>query len=87
MSSEWRVDLGKVTLRELRKCPRHDARRIILALREMEADPFAGDIVYLTAHESDYRRRVGDWRIFFSLHKTEKIVVVDHIRRRTSNTY
>ena len=87
MNSEWVVDISKPAGKELRKCPKRDALHIIYALREMETDPLAGDIVYLSAHESEYRRRVGDWRIFFSLNKTDKIVAIEHIRRRTSNTY
>ena len=83
----WIIQVSHHASKEIKKIPRPDIDRIRHAIDEMETDPLAGDIVYLSAHESDYRRRVGDWRIFFSLKKDERIVVVAHILRRGSNTY
>jgi mRNA-degrading endonuclease RelE of RelBE toxin-antitoxin system len=52
----------------------------------MESDPFAGDARRLRAiHE--WRRRVGDWRIFFTPEFPTRTVLVHAIRRRTSTTY
>lgn len=87
MNSEWRVDLSRPARKELYKCPKKDMLRIVLVLRTMETDPLAGDIVYLIGHESEHRRRIGDWRIFFSLDKEKQVVVIEHIRRRGSKTY
>jgi mRNA-degrading endonuclease RelE of RelBE toxin-antitoxin system len=40
--------------------------RIIEALREMEANPFAGDIKPMKGLRGMFRRRVGDYRISLS---------------------
>jgi mRNA-degrading endonuclease RelE of RelBE toxin-antitoxin system len=52
----------------------------------MEKDPRAGDVRRLGG-ESILRRRVGDWRIFFELDETRRIVFVAQISRRSSTTY
>ena len=83
----WLIQVSSRASKEIKKIPRPDIDRIRDAIDEMETDPFIGDIVYLSAHESDYRRRVGDWRIFFSLKKDERVIVIEHVSRRTSNTY
>jgi mRNA-degrading endonuclease RelE of RelBE toxin-antitoxin system len=54
----------------------------------MRADPLSGDVVPLKAgYRGAFRRRVGPWRIIFSVKIADKIVVVHDIRRRTSTTY
>jgi len=83
----WLIQVSSRASKESRKISYPDIERIRSAIDEMETDPFAGDIVYLTTHESEYRRRVGDWRIFFSLKKDVGVIVVEHVRRRASNTY
>jgi len=51
----------------------------------MEHDPFQGDIKRL--EPSGWRRRVGDYRIFYDLYMKERRIVVTAILRRTSTTY
>jgi mRNA-degrading endonuclease RelE of RelBE toxin-antitoxin system len=51
----------------------------------MAEDPFTGDIKRL---EPDaWRRRVGNYRIFYDLDIDERTIVVTGIERRTSTTY
>ncbi len=54
---------------------------------EMEDNPSQGDIRKLRGGREGFRRRVGDWRIFFDLYSDERRVVVTGIERRTSKTY
>jgi len=51
----------------------------------MQVDPFSGDIKRL--QPSGWRRRVGNYRIFYDLLTGEKRIVVTAIERRTSTTY
>jgi len=53
----------------------------------MENDPFQGDIRKLKGGQEGFRRRVGDWRIFYDVYLDERRVVVTGIERRTSTTY
>jgi mRNA-degrading endonuclease RelE of RelBE toxin-antitoxin system len=51
----------------------------------MRDDPFSGDIKRL--HPEGWRRRVGNYRVFYDLAMDEHRIVVTAIERRTSTTY
>ena len=42
----------------------------------MEQDPFAGDVLPLKNERTAFRRRLGDWRIFFDADRESRIVEV-----------
>jgi mRNA-degrading endonuclease RelE of RelBE toxin-antitoxin system len=52
----------------------------------MQRDPLQGGIRKLQSL-SGFRRRVGNWRVFFDIVPERKHVVVTAIERRTSTTY
>jgi len=52
----------------------------------MQQNPFQGDIRKLRGLPG-FRRRVGDWRIFFEVITDRRHIVVVAIERRTSTTY
>jgi mRNA-degrading endonuclease RelE of RelBE toxin-antitoxin system len=51
----------------------------------MEGDPYGGDIKRL--QPSGWRRRVGNYRIFYDLLIEKRQIVIIGIERRTSTTY
>jgi len=53
----------------------------------MREDPFSGDVTRLKAQPAAWRRRVGDYRIFYDLFPDRLLIVVLAIKRRTSTTY
>jgi len=59
--------------------------RIERVMALMEYDPFRGDIKRL--EPSGWRRRVGNYRVFYDLYMKERRIVVTAILRRTSTTY
>ncbi|SPF56603.1 conserved hypothetical protein [Candidatus Sulfopaludibacter sp. SbA4] len=81
----WTLLVTKPARKALAKLPDKDQRHIQQALNAMEADPFNGDIKRL--QPPAWRRRVGNYRIFYDLFPDEKRVVVTSIERRTSTTY
>ena len=81
----WNVVVGAPARKSLNRFPLHDAEAIQRALREMEQDPFSGDVRKLGPRS--YRRRVRDYRIFFDLWSEQRMVEVTAIRRRTTTTY
>jgi mRNA interferase RelE/StbE len=81
----WTLIVTRPARKSLAKLPDKDERRIVQALDAMAADPFSGDIKRL--QPTGWRRRVGDYRIFYDLHLDKKHVVITAIERRTSTTY
>jgi mRNA-degrading endonuclease RelE of RelBE toxin-antitoxin system len=83
----WLVVLAGPAQRSLKRIPSNDQPRIRLALEAMEENPFQGDVRKLQGGLEGFRRRVGDWRIFFDVYPEQRRVVVTAIERRTSTTY
>lgn len=53
----------------------------------MAVDPFSGDIVKLEGGGNRWRRRLGNYRVFFNADAVKQTVDVVAITRRTSTTY
>jgi mRNA-degrading endonuclease RelE of RelBE toxin-antitoxin system len=53
----------------------------------MAADPFSGDIVKIEGDGTRWRRRVGNYRVFFVVERADRSVFISAIVRRTSSTY
>jgi len=83
---EWTVVLAGPARKSLSRIPSGDRTRILAALGEMQLDPFQRDIRKLQGL-SGFRRRVGNWRVFFDVVPERRHVVVTAIERRTSTTY
>ena len=83
---EWTVVLAGPARKSLKRISVADKTRILAALAEMQENPFQGDIRKLQGLPG-FRRRVGNWRIFFEVLPDSKQVVVPAIVRRTTTTY
>jgi len=83
---EWTVVLAGPAKKALKRVPTTDRTRIIAALGEMQQNPFQGDIRKLQGLPG-FRRRIGNWRIFFEVVPERSHVVIAAIERRTSTTY
>ena len=83
----WRLRIPKRVGRNLTHLPAADRKRIPEALNEMQRDPFSGDVSRLKGQRSTWRRRVGDYRIFFDTEHRDSLVDVVAVFRRTSTTY
>ncbi len=81
----WTLLVTNPARKELAKLPKQDQVRIVRALDALQRDPFGGDIKRL--EPSGWRRRVGNYRIFYDLYIDERLIVVTAVRRRTSTTY
>jgi len=53
----------------------------------MSENPFSGDVKRLKNERTAFRQRIGDWRIFFDVYPTERLVEIPYIERRGTKTY
>lgn len=83
----WEVHIPKRVSKVLMKFPVKDRSRMVETMREFQDDPWQGDIVKLKDEKSSWRRRVGNYRIFYSTNIDTKVVEIKEIERRTSKTY
>lgn len=83
----WTVSIAKKAEKAILRAPRHERERLRAAVDSLAEDPSSGDVLPLKNERAAFRRRVGDWRLFFDLYHTERLIVVVAIERRTTTTY
>ncbi len=83
----WHIHVPKRVAKAIVRFPKDDETRILHILREFEISPWIGDIVKLKGEENKWRRRVGNYRIFYAAYPETLIVEILEIERRTSRTY
>ena len=85
--ANWVIKIAPKARKILEWLPSKDHRLISEAFDGMTVNPFSGDIVRLRNERSEWRRRVGNYRIFFDIYNSVHIVDIVEIERRISNTY
>jgi mRNA-degrading endonuclease RelE of RelBE toxin-antitoxin system len=80
----FNVLIHKKALKEIDGLPIDDKNRILSSLREMATDPFSGDVKPIKGVRSLLRRRVGDYRISFTVNFEKSEVVILKVGRRES---
>ena len=84
----WRVKFTREAEKQLAKVHGRDFNRLVSAIDRLAIDPYAGDIKALRGYDGkSYRRRVGNWRIIYTIYTDEIVVEVEEITRRSSTTY
>ena len=83
----YTLRLERHASKALKKLPEPTKSRIVRALDEMEKDPFDGDIKALSGKWKGYfRKRVGAYRILYTVDTEVRVVSVDSISHR-KNAY
>jgi len=80
------LHLARRAERSLRRIPPGRRHQIMAALEAMQEDPWAGDVVKLKGTDA-FRRRVGDYRILFTIDFDHAAVGIIDVLRRTTTTY
>ena len=83
----WEVRVPKGVHKQVRRLSGKDQERVLDVFRALRTDPWSGGITKIGGRENLWRRRVGNYRIFYSLHMQERIVEIKGVERRTSSTY
>ena len=85
----WAVEFSASAEKELKRLPRDRQARIAHAIDEMEVNPLAGDVKALQGPEwkGRFRKRVGPYRIIFSVDHKVKLVAISAILIRSGKTY
>lgn len=81
----WDYRLAKQAFKNLKKFPKKEQEKVYVVLEEMKGNPFLGDIRLMQGGENLYRRRVGNYRIYFRPLKLQHILDIPLIERKQSN--
>jgi len=74
--------IHKKALKEIDELSADDKQRILNAIREMATDPFSGDVKPVRGVKGVLRRRVGDYRIAFTINFENAEVIILRAGRR-----
>lgn len=79
----YEVQFTDVALKNLRRYPNQDQRRILERIEELAANPQAmRNVKRLVEHDVAYRLRVGDYRVLFDRDDIIRIIdVIDILPR------
>ena len=83
----WEIKIAKRVLREMKRIPKKDAKRLLFVLEEFRENPYQGDIEKIKGEDNFWRRRVGNYRILYEILQEQKYIEVFDVRRRTTTTH
>ena len=83
----WELEFNAKARKALVSVPKKDKERIAQALIAMESNPFGGDFRHVTGRTNEYARRVGNWRIVFSLQEDRGVIYIWKVDRKGKSTY
>ena len=83
----WNLHIAKSVAKKIKKFPPKDRNRIIIVIRSFTLGPYSGDIEKIKGEINTWRKRIGNFRILYEVGIKNKLILIRHIRRRTTTTY
>lgn len=79
----YRITLDANAEKQFGKLDRAVQRRITIALVQLEVDPRPAGVKMLKGRDGQWRIRVGDWRVIYTINDGELLVLVVEIGHRS----
>lgn len=83
----WGLRVRSKVFKDILKFPKPDQVQILAAIENLPLDPYVGDIEKIKGEEKTWRRRAGNYRIYYEIILEDKVVYVFNAERRTSSSY
>ncbi len=83
----WELKVRSRVYKELSKFPLEEQERITKVIDNLPHNPYAGDVEKMKDEENTWRRRIGNYRIFYEIVSRDKTIYVFRVERRASSTY
>ena len=87
LNQSWGLKIDKEVYKKLSRFPKRDAERITYMIESLARNPYFGDIDKIKGEDDKWRRRIGNYRVFYNIKQRERTVEVVLVERRSSNTY
>jgi len=81
--SEYRITFARSAGRELDKLDPPIARRVLAVIEKLTQNPRPAGCVKLTGSQNDWRIRISDWRVIFTIDDAKRVVDISAIRHRS----
>jgi mRNA interferase RelE/StbE len=81
--AEYRITFAQSARRELDRLDRPIARRVLQSIEKLTTNSRPSGCAKLVGSRSDWRIRIGDWRVIYTIDDEEKVVDIAAIRHRS----
>ena len=78
----YKIEIVKSADKESQKIEKKFLRRIVASIKTLEEDPFSFHSKKLVGSDSNYRLRVGQYRVLYEVNVKNKIITIFRIRHR-----
>jgi mRNA-degrading endonuclease RelE of RelBE toxin-antitoxin system len=78
----WSLLIVPSAIRDLEGLPEEDRKAVILDIFQLGVDPSSVDLRKLEGRNSEWRLRVGRWRVLVTLEKADGIIQVKRVLPR-----
>ena len=82
----YRIEIVRAARRELDALPAEARERVVRAILALEENPRPGGVKKLKTR-AQWRIRVGNYRVVYSIFDKERLVNIEMVTRRTTTTY
>ena len=81
--AEHRITFAQSAERELRRLDPPVGRRVLAAIERLAHHPRPRGCVKLVGSKDEWRIRVGDWRVLYTIDDAQRVVDIAGIRHRS----
>ncbi|HEY4474254.1 MAG TPA: type II toxin-antitoxin system RelE/ParE family toxin [Candidatus Paceibacterota bacterium] len=85
--ANWALAVSSRVHKFLAKIPRQHAEALYIGIGFISVEPYKGDVRKIKGEKDTWRRRIGSYRVFYTIAQKTRSIIVFDIDRRTSNTY
>lgn len=78
----YRIEWKKSAVKELKRIDKSDIPAILEGVIKIQENPFSSDIRKLTGSEHTFRKRIGNYRIIYSISNKEQLIEIVRVRHR-----
>ena len=78
----WQIIIPKPVQKQLDDLPKSDRDRILKRIVMLKDNPRPRGCVKLKGYESEYRIRIGDYRVRYEVLEQESVVLLLHCKHR-----
>ena len=76
----WKLLVADRAQKTVARAPRHERERLRAEVNALALDPFGSNTLPLRGAANSYRRRVGDYRILYTVFAAERLIHVTEVR-------
>ncbi len=80
--ADYKLTFARSAGRELQRLDPPIARRVLAAIKKLIGNPRPSGCLKLTGSENEWRIRIGDWRVIYTINDAKAAIDIVAVRHR-----